>query len=344
MESPAHRLAGDRRGHSASRLPSLTKIVFWLTFTSLSGLAAWAKLGPFLLSPAALDRGIQEATASDRLYEAERLLDHASGAQVLETPRLDEHRSALDSKYSLPSRGWRALKGFVTGTGESAEAIGAGLIGDLTVWGDIRDFGIQQWHRARGEDVDEIVEICAGLGLLATAAPHLDVALSILKRCAKYMSTKLAASLLDLARLARKERKVDRLASVLSDLGTVARREPGAMPVIFKLAETPDELASLSKVVVEQGRPAVNRLFVMGRLGVRAVRSTYKRLWDILFLLMAFLARLVPAELAVFILLVSGLLAWIIPAVPGLLLGLIAGPFAMLLALVRRLRRKNATG
>jgi hypothetical protein len=160
--------------------------------------------------------------------------------------------------------------GFGAGTGLTPTALACTAVGDLMLWGDVRDLGREAWHALRGVPVDPVVLGLAGAGLgvtaltmgtAGTAAPA-RVGVSGAKAAAKA------------ARLgARRLGSADELAEMarLGRLSTPARA--------LKYADTAEELRFTGRLarifgkdtdaVLELLGKRVHRLFRTTRLGWR---------------------------------------------------------------------------
>mgnify|MGYP003966510769 CR=1 FL=1 len=61
------------------------------------------------------------------------------------------------------------------------------MASDLTLYGDIRDLGIQSWRYLRNEKTDVIVAVLSGIGIILSAKPFADVIASYAKNTVKYL-------------------------------------------------------------------------------------------------------------------------------------------------------------
>lgn len=268
----------DRLRGLLARTPRLRWISFLCVLAILSGMAIWSRIGPFLLTAERVEAEVSTAIEENRLYEAELLLEHADEYRLLRSERFAELRSELAGKQAVFFRVSRFVKGFVVGNGPSGEEIAGAVAGDLWIWGDVRDLGIQGWHMARGEEVDKLISVCSAVGILATADPQVDFVVSVFKRGARIMSRELAVSLTRVLELAAREKNLARLADLARALSATSR-ELAAMPLILKCARTTDELIVLAGALAIQGRAAARELIVFGPLGVRLAKCTYKQSW-----------------------------------------------------------------
>lgn len=62
--------------------------------------------------------------------------------------------------------------GFVTGQPEDLAGLSGAVVGDMMVWGDIRDASREGWKLARGEAADELILGLSAVGLALTAGTY----------------------------------------------------------------------------------------------------------------------------------------------------------------------------
>jgi hypothetical protein len=115
----------------------------------------------------------------------------------------------------------RAAKGFITGSGASAEELGGAVTADMLVYGDCRDLAIQAYNRLAGRDTDVVVAALSGVGLLTEFVDAADWAPAVLKalRKANALSQRLGEWLVAACRRSISARKLDpTLAALFADL------------------------------------------------------------------------------------------------------------------------------
>ena len=121
-------------------------------------------------------------------------------------------------------------KGFVTGQGEDLAGLAGATVGDLTLWGDVRDLGREAVHWAQGEPVDQFVVDIAAAGIAVTGVTYaafgaslpVRAGLSMLKgaRRAGVVGARLAGNVMDALRTGKKAR----VATLVGDLGVAGNR------------------------------------------------------------------------------------------------------------------------
>lgn len=131
---------------------------------------------------------------------------------------------------SLARGAGRFGQGFLTGQGEDLAGLAGATMGDLTVWGDVRDLGREAVHWARGEPVDRFMVNLAGIGIVATGATYaafgtpltLRAGISVLKgaRRAGVVGGRFAGNITAALRGGSKAQ----LAALVGDLGTAGSK------------------------------------------------------------------------------------------------------------------------
>lgn len=243
--------------------------------------------------PAVAQHEIETALAADDIDLANSFLDLARDQKI----PLDQALVArVDAANSAAAVAVRTTKNFAEGlvTGEPRDAVGlAGTaLGDLFVFGDIRDALREGSRLAAGEEADELILGLAGVGLAVTAGTYASlgvgsparIGVSLLKgaRKAGRLGEKLGAALgrslrnaaerSGLARLAssasllhpaaamraaRDAVKLDRAGGVLrlmEDTGRVqAKAGTRAAMDGLKIAERPQDMARLARLAEKKG-------------------------------------------------------------------------------------------
>lgn len=145
----------------------------------------------------------------------------------------------------------RAAKGFLTGSGKSAEEMGGAITSDMMVYGDCRDLILQGYYRLTGRETDAVVAALAGVGLLTELVDALDWAPAVLKafRKANAMSQRFGEWLADVCRRSTKARKLDpALKEVFDNLKRLHERLGLARTAaVFKHADNAGDVAALAK-------------------------------------------------------------------------------------------------
>lgn len=149
-------------------------------------------------------------------------------------------------------------RGALTGTGESAEALGGAIVADLFVFGDVRDLVVQGGRRLRGEEVDPIIVGLSAGGILMTVNPAVDLGGALLKFARRIggMSQGFAKSLGDAIRRAVTTRNADEVAQISDDLAALSKRSrPAVALAILKHVDDPAELRAARRFAERPGGP-----------------------------------------------------------------------------------------
>ncbi|WP_142848887.1 hypothetical protein [Telmatospirillum sp. J64-1] len=120
--------------------------------------------------PGWMEAQVASAIAADDPDSLEILIDTA---RMLDRPVPEAWLSALEdmtTPAAITAR-WarRGVEGFVSGGGDSVEAMAAGVVSDFTLWGDLRDGSRELGKLAAGEEADELVLMLSGAGVALTA-------------------------------------------------------------------------------------------------------------------------------------------------------------------------------
>ena len=257
------------------------------------------------LTPAVVDREITAAleAGDTELAESFASLARQRGIAVAQ-PLAERLDGALKDAASVSHQADRFVHGFVTGEPDDMVGLAGTAMGDLFVFGDVRDALREGVRYARGEEVDKLVLGLACVGLAVTAGTYASLGagtparagLSLVKAARKTgrLSTRLArfvgqtldeavdfaalrkasadASLVQPAaavRAAREAVKVDkigRLADLGRDIGRV-QRAAGARAAMdgMRLAENPRELTRLARLAEAKGGQTRAILKLAGR-------------------------------------------------------------------------------
>ena len=297
-------------------------------------LAAVCAIAGFLCAPQAYEAGFLLVHADDPADLADHLLDGTLTRPVVEReivaaldgkdvdlansfaelardrgvaidPRLTDRLAAANSATATATRHAKDFaRGLITGEPDDVAGFAGTALGDLFVFGDVRDAAREGYRFARGEETDETVLGLAGIGIAVTAATYASlgastparVGLTLAKVARKTgrMSTRLAgaigrslreavdagalrralatASLTEPAlavRAARDAVKLDKLRGLVNLAGDVGRIEAragtrGALDGL-RLAEEPREIARVAKLAEKEGGKTRAILRLLGR-------------------------------------------------------------------------------
>jgi hypothetical protein len=162
------------------------------------------------------------------------------------------------------------------GEPDNVAALAGTALGDLFVFGDIRDAVRQGVHYANGRPVDELVLGLSAAGIAITAGTYASfgittpvrVGLSVIKaaRKAGRISAGMTAAAVQAGRRAVKVGKADNIVRLAGDVGRVqARAGTRAAFDALKLAQNPRDLARIAKLAEKQGGKTRAILKTLGR-------------------------------------------------------------------------------
>jgi hypothetical protein len=254
---------------------------------------------------AAADREIRSALAANDLDLANSFRDLARERDVLVDPALAARVETANSRTATAMRAAGTFgRGLLTGEPDDLVGLAGTALGDLFVFGDIRDAVREGSRLARGEHADEMVLGLAGLGIAVTAGTYASlgagtparIGLSLTKAARKTgrMTARMGAwvghSLREVvdwtalrrtvggasltepvvavraAREAVKLEKSEELARMLGDIGRVQRKAgTGAALDGLKIAEGPRDVSRIARLAESRGTGTRAILRLFGR-------------------------------------------------------------------------------
>jgi hypothetical protein len=128
---------------------------------------------------------IKELQSQNRRDEALDLVQFYEENKTIDPQKLEELKADLEytSFEKLKSFTRGAIKGEIKDTYSGIGAISS----DLTLYGDIRDLGIQTFRYLKDEKTDAVVAALSGIGIILSAKPFLDIIASYAKNTVKYL-------------------------------------------------------------------------------------------------------------------------------------------------------------
>ena len=229
----------------------------------------------------------------DPMIEARRLAQEGRWAEskmladfVVENPTLGDHAEAFvlaqqadQELNSFWGQAQRFAEGAVTGEPTDPASMLGSLTLDLFVIGDIRDLAVQGWNEYSDGSGDSLILALSAIGLTTTLAPYVDWAPALLKTLKRTgdLSRNFLASLTRIGKEAMKTRKFTVFGTVLTDLGTAARRlGPGPLRGVMGSIESAGDLTKIAKASEfdAKGTYALARLF--GKDGVKWISKDGK--------------------------------------------------------------------
>ena len=275
------------------------------------------------------DRQIQAALDEGDVDLANSFVELARDRRVPVEPALRARLAAANSAGATVRRQTGSfVHGLITGQpDDTAGMIGTG-VGDLFVFGDVRDATREGLRLARGEEADEAVLGLACIGIAVTAGTYASlgiatparIGLSLVKvaRVTGRMSTRLAGSLgrslrgvvdtialrraltnvswtapVMTVRAAREAVKLERAGMLVNFAGDVGRIEAraGSRAALdgLRLAEEPAEVARVAKLAEKEGGKTRAILRLFGRAAIALSLLTWQGAsWLVTAILMAF--------------------------------------------------------
>ncbi len=224
---------------------------------------------PAQLTELGLDDHFDAALAANDPDLADSFVELArERGMAIDPNRVAKVESAKEAAASAASTAKSFARGLVFGETDSIAAFGGTALGDLFVFGDLRDATRQGIQFARGEAVDKAVLSLSLAGIALTAGTYVSlgamaparVGLSVIKAGAK--TGRIGARFLRAARLER----VENLVRAAGDVGRV-QRKAGSRAAIegLKLAEQPKDLSRLAQLAAAKGGKTRAVLKLLGR-------------------------------------------------------------------------------
>jgi hypothetical protein len=243
-------------------------------------------------SDAVARREIESALAVQDSDLAQSFVDLAVDRQVKLDPALIEKVSAAQAEAATARHKVASFaRGFVTGEPDDMAALAGTALGDLTLFGDIRDALREATRLAKGQAADELMLGLAGAGIAITAATYATfgagaparVGLTLAKAARKSgtLSAELAGSVGRMVRQARlsaagpatrgardavKAERAGGLFNLASDIGRIERAS-GARAALdgLKIAKDPRDITRLARLSEKEGSRTRAILKVAGR-------------------------------------------------------------------------------
>jgi hypothetical protein len=133
-----------------------------------------------LLNPAVAEREINAALAANDADLAQSFLDLARDRNLPIDPALVEKVREASAEAASAARSLGSFaRGLVTGEPEDLSGLAGTALGDLFVFGDIRDAAREGARLASGQQADELILGLACVGLAVTAGTYLTAGLAV---------------------------------------------------------------------------------------------------------------------------------------------------------------------
>jgi hypothetical protein len=253
------------------------------------GMEARARLAvddPVQISDRALDRvfdqrvaerEIRAALAAGDTDLAQSFVELATDRSVALEPALaDEVKQAQVKASSVTGTAGRFVQGLWTGEPVDAASLAGTALGDLFVFGDIRDAAREGTRYLTGKPADPWILGLAGVGIAITAATYVSagaatparVGLTLVKAARRTgrLNPVLAV------RIAREAVKVEKAGGVVELVGNVGRVETkaGTQAALdsLKIAESPQDVSRLARLAAAKGPKTRAIIKLLGRAAI----------------------------------------------------------------------------
>jgi hypothetical protein len=133
---------------------------------------------------AVAQREIEAALAANDADLAQSFIDLAAGRRVALDPALVEKVKAASAEAATTRHKAQSFaRGFITGEPDDMAALAGTTVGDLFVFGDIRDALREGTRLAMGQKADELVLGLASAGIAITAATYVTFGTAAPRAC-----------------------------------------------------------------------------------------------------------------------------------------------------------------
>jgi hypothetical protein len=266
-----------------------------------------AAADPVAISDRALDRIFTQGVAEHEIRTAltagdvdlaQSFLDLAAERSVQVDPTLtDEVKEAQTNAASATHTAGRFVQGLWTGEPTDVASLAGTAVGDLFVFGDIRDAAREGKRYLLGEPVDPWILGLAGVGIAITAGTYASLGLGAPERIgltlAKVARRTGRLNPVLAVRVARDAVKVEKAGGVAELVGDVGRIETkaGTQAALdsLRIAEEPRDVSRLARLSAAKGGKTRAIIKLLGRaaimLAVSALDLATWVLWAALMLL-----------------------------------------------------------
>jgi hypothetical protein len=259
------------------------------------------------LSRSVAEREIGAALAAGDLDLAQSFLDLSADRDVVVDPQLAERvKSAQTEAATATHTASRFVKGFWSGEPSDLASLAGTAVGDLFVFGDLRDAAREGTHYLLGQPADPWILGLAGVGIAVTAGTYVTAGLGAPERVgltlAKVARRTGRLNPVLAVRMARDAVKVEKAGGLLDLAGDVGRIETkaGTQTALdsLKIAEEPRDVSRLARLSAAKGGKARAIIKLLGRGAIMLAVSTFEvaswMLWAA-FMLFGFVCSLKAA-------------------------------------------------
>ncbi len=256
---------------------------------------------------AVASREIETALAAQDADLAQSFVALADARHVALDPALRTRVAAAVEKASSARHMLVSFtRGFVAGEPTDGAALAGTALGDLFVFGDIRDAVREGTHWVLGEPTNKAILALAGVGLAVTAATYASVGaaeparlgftLAKAVRKTGQMSRRLTASLDRMLREGVRLRRAGGLVNLAGDVGRIERKAgTRAAMEAMQVAQTPREVSRIAKLAEKEGGKTRAIVKLLGRGAIMLTVGAFDlSVWILgaLFTLLAFVSSL----------------------------------------------------
>jgi hypothetical protein len=247
---------------------------------------------------AVAERESGAALAAGDIDLAQSFLDLSADREVAVDPALaDKVKKAQTDAASATHTAGRFVKGLWTGAPTDLASLAGTAVGDLFVFGDLRDAAREGTHYLLGQPADPWILGLAGVGIAVTAGTYVSVGLGAPERIgltlAKVARRTGRLNPLLAVRLARDAVKVEKAGGLVDLVGDVGRIESkaGTQTALdsLKIAQEPRDVSRLARLSAAKGGQTRAIIKLLGRgaimLAVSAFDVATWMLWAALMLL-----------------------------------------------------------
>jgi hypothetical protein len=250
-----------------------------------------------VLSRSVAEREIGAALATGDLDLAQSFLDLAADRGVAVDPQLAERvKSAQTEAATATHTAGRFVKGFWSGEPSDLASLAGTAVGDLFVFGDLRDAAREGTHYLLGQPADPWILGLAGVGIAVTAGTYVTAGLGAperigltLAKVARRTGRLNPVLAVRMARDAVKVEKAGGLLDLAEDVGRIETKA-GTQTALdsLKIAEEPRDVSRLARLSAAKGGKTRAIIKLLGRgaimLAVSAFEVASWMLWAVLML------------------------------------------------------------
>jgi hypothetical protein len=250
-----------------------------------------------VLTRAVVEREIGAALAAGDIDLAQSFLDLSAERKVPVDPAFaDKVKKAQTDAATATHTAGRFVKGLWSGEPTDLASLAGTAVGDLFVFGDIRDAAREGTHYLLGQPADPWILGLAGVGIAVTAATYASVGLGAPERIgltlAKVARRTGRLNPVLAVRLGRDAVKVEKAGGLVDLAGDVGRIETkaGTQAALdsLKIAEEPRDVSRLARLSAAKGGKTRAVIKLLGRgaimLAVSAFDVAMWMLWAALML------------------------------------------------------------